>query len=137
MWRELFSEKFPDAVFYPPVPDGEIEHAQAKIGLPIPADLSELYFETNGVYFADAYMWIVWSIDDLIKENIYMHTSKDIAFYGKSFGNLLFYGSLGNGDLLAINSDLASPAEESVGIWDHEEGEYLGQVASLRDYFDK
>jgi cell wall assembly regulator SMI1 len=77
MWREFFSAKFSDAVFYQPVTADAIERAQSKIGLSLPQDLRELYLETNGIYFADAYMWIIWSIDDLIKENLYMHTSPE------------------------------------------------------------
>jgi hypothetical protein len=131
MWRELFGQQYSDVEFYPPATRAEIELAQTKIGLPMPPELGELYSETNGIYLNDASMWIIWSIDELAKENLYMHTSPEIAFYEMSFKHLFFFGELGNGDLLAMNLDPLS-----VGIWDHEDGEFRGSASSLQAYFE-
>lgn len=135
MWRALFSAKFSDVEFYPPTSNAAIGGAEASVGLRFPAELKSLYSETNSVYFTDAYMWLIWPLHQLVKENQYMHTSPEIAFYNNSFTDLLFFGELGNGDLPAVHIDLSSQAPLSVGVWDHEDGKYYKRADTLREYF--
>jgi hypothetical protein len=70
-------------------------------------------------------------------ERFVHENSPEIAFYEKSFGDLLFFGSLGNGDLSAIHIDASALPSSLVGRWDHEDGEYRGSSPTLQDYFDK
>jgi hypothetical protein len=135
VWRELLSKQYPDAEFSAPALVDELQIAHSKIGMPFPSELNDLYNETNGVYRTEAYLWIVWALDELIQENQYMHTSPDLAFYERSFDDLLFFGSLGTGDLLAFRRDSLSTTYLAVGIWNHETGEFEENSLSLRDFF--
>ena len=137
MWREVLSTKWPEVEFSPPCSLANVESVEASLGMPLPDELRALYFETDGVYSTRAYMWIVWCINDVLKRTHYMHTSPDIAFYEKSFNELLFFGDLGNGDLLAFQTDSTLQSYQSVGIWDHETGEYLESAKSMQEMIDK
>jgi len=135
VWRRYLLQQMSDSVFYPPAAADQRTWAQSELGLILPDELWEIYAATNGVYSVDAYMWIIWPIESLVKETRYMHTSPAIRFYEKSFTHLLFIGTLGNGDLIAI--DMTPSSENPVGHWDHEDGEFRGRAPTLRAYFDE
>ncbi len=134
MWRELISKRLDSPRFSDPATAETLATAEREIGMPLPLELLDLYHETDGVYESGAYMWVVFSCSEFAKENQYMHTSPQIAFYGQSFADLLFIGRLGNGDLLAFQRAADTKAYRSVGIWDHEDGQFTEKAQTLEEY---
>jgi len=136
MWRDYLEALWSDASLYPGVSDTEIDAVEHRLGMPFPTELRNLYSETNGVYLEDAYMWVVWSLDELLKRNAYMR-SGNVAFYDKPSDDLFFFGDLGNGDLVAFSRNGKGFPFMSVGKWDHEDGEYREDGTQLRDCLEK
>jgi hypothetical protein len=135
MWKEFISSYW-SAAFYDPATEDEINQAANAIGLPFPAELRELYQETNGVRMSDAYMDIFEQLKSLVRTNIHMR-SEAVAFYESDFTNFFFFGFMGNGDLLAFLYDSTNSAyRPEVIYWYHETGEHEIVATSLKQYIE-
>jgi hypothetical protein len=103
----------------PPPPDGAIAQAEARLGHPLSDTLRELYTRTDG--FVDEWgCSCVMRLEDLVSENEQMRNDAENRAHYMPFDSLLFFGQVGNGDLL-FEPVLTDSIREDVFLWDHED----------------
>ncbi|MFI0351146.1 SMI1/KNR4 family protein [Actinomadura sp. 9N407] len=135
MWRELIGRLYGDAEFAEPASDGEIDRIERTLGQEVAADLRELLLQSNGVR-AEYGSGLVWSVQEIIKENTEFRQSADFAELYKPFDQLMFMGDNGGGDQFAYVRAPEVPAGD-VFVWDHETDERERVATSLADYLER
>ncbi len=96
----------------------EIAAAEERLGHPLSEALRSLYARTDG--FKD--QWgcsCVMRLSALVTENEQMRASAEHRARYMPFDALLFFGGMGNGDLL-FHPVLGGGVREDVFLWDHE-----------------
>ena len=135
MCRELIGRLYSDAEFAAPAFDEEIDQIERRLGQAVPDELRELLRQTNGVR-AEYGSGLVWSVQEIIKENTEFRQSVDFAELYMSFDQLMFMGDNGGGDQFAY---VRVPARrpDDVFVWDHETDERRWVAKSLEDYLER
>lgn len=103
----------------PPPRQDAIAAAEARLGHPLSDALRSLYEKSDG--FEDEWgCSCVMRLNDLVTENEQMRTDDENRAHYMPFGSLLFFGQVGNGDLL-FHPVLTPGIREDVFLWDHED----------------
>jgi hypothetical protein len=136
MWRELI-EAGDNIGIRPadPATEGSIAEVGRLLGAALPAELANLLVETDGI--ADQYGFpIVWPVDRLVERNVEMRETADFPEFYMPFDCLLFFGEIGNGDLVGFRV-LRGVTPDDVYVWDHELDSRIWIAPSLEAYLRK
>jgi hypothetical protein len=126
-----------DARFGLPANPAEVARAENDLELALPAELKLLLGECDGVV-ADYGTNIVWSASELLQRNQEMRDADSFRDLYMPFGNLLFFGDDGGGDLFAFavqgNGSICRP---DIFRWEHETDGRIWFASSLKDFFGR
>jgi hypothetical protein len=136
MWKKLVQQLTNDCKFSAPVSAGHIIVANSSLGVEMPADLSELLCETNGIE-GEYGLGLVWNLDRIVEDNLMFRQNANFRDIYMPFDHLLFFADAGNGDQFAFpvcaNSVIHRP---DVFVWNHEDDSRSWVANSLKDYLD-
>ncbi|MFE9045261.1 SMI1/KNR4 family protein [Streptomyces sp. NPDC012421] len=130
MWTESVREVFPDAGFRGPAGAADIVEAERRLGRVLPADLKQLLSESDGV-LGHSHVDTVWSLDEIVEQNLRFWSDETFAELYMSFDALLFFGDNGGGDQFAF---VRKPQRPDVFVWEHESDSRRWVANDLRDY---
>lgn len=133
MWRQSVQEVFPDAGLREPVEASEIVEAERRLGRALPTDLKQLLLESNGV-LGHSHVDTVWTIDQIVEQNLRSWSDETFAQLYMSFGALMFFGGNGGGDQFAF---VQKPQRPDVFVWEHESDSRRWVANDLRDYLGR
>lgn len=133
MWRELVEQSDGIGVrLADPAPDGALAEAARTLGSALPESLAGLLAETDGI--SDHYGFgIVWSVRELLDRNREMRETEDFADLYMAFDGLLFFGEIGEGDLVGLRV-LRGITPDDVFLWDHETDSRVWVAPSLERF---
>jgi hypothetical protein len=95
----------------------------------------ELFNETNGVF--DEYNCpLIWSTNQIIKDNLFFRTFNDYKDIYMPFDHLLFFSDAGNGDLFGYPILNGSIQRDDIFVWDHESDSRKWVASSLKDFIE-
>jgi hypothetical protein len=136
-WKTHIATLAKDAKFGPPASKDELAEAERGLGLALPSELELLLLECDGLV-ADYGASVVWPAVEILRRNQEMRIAEGFRDLYMPFGNLLFFGDDGGGDLFAFavqgNGSINRP---DIFRWEHETDERIWFAASLRDFFGR
>ncbi|MEV0437146.1 SMI1/KNR4 family protein [Nocardia sp. NPDC050413] len=135
MWKDLIEKLYADAELAPPVSDTEIDQIERRLGQQVPNDLRDLLRCTNGVQ-AEWGAGLVWSVQEMIDQNIEFRCDAEFAELYMSFDQLMFFGDNGGGDQFCYVR-LPSGHNTGVYVWEHETDDRKWAAGSLTDYLQR
>jgi SMI1-KNR4 cell-wall len=94
---------------------------------------ADLYNQTNGVYGNNGISFI-WSIEQLIRENIFLRTIHEQRDFIKPLDTFLFFSDGGNGDLFGYSIVNGSIQNEDIYVWNHEDDSRSVIAISLEEF---
>lgn len=134
MWRELIERLDAEATFHAPAALEQLHDAESRLGVALPAELGDLLLETNGAEVAYG-VGLVWSAEEIARRNLDMRREWRRGEWARvmPFDHLLFFGELGNGDLVYFPITLEGVSNR-VFLWDHEDDSRTCEATSLADW---
>jgi SMI1/KNR4 family protein SUKH-1 len=133
MWRELIARLDAEATFHPPATLEELRGAESRLGVTLPAELRHALLETNGAEVAYG-TGLLWSAQEIAGRNLDMRREwRAGEWRTMPFDHLLFFGELGNGDLVCFPITLEG-VSNCVFLWDHEDDSRTSAATSLADW---
>jgi hypothetical protein len=135
MWREMIAKWYPVHVFQAGASAQQVLDAEARLGVSLPAALSDLLRETNGA-FGQHSLRIVWPIERIVRDNLDFRSSLEFRNLYMPFDPLLFFGDGGNGDQFAfviLNGVVRNP---DVFVWNHEDDSRTWVAPDLERYLE-
>lgn len=136
-WKTYIAALACDARFGPPANQEEVAQAGSGLGLALPEELKLLLTECDGV-IADYGTEVVWSASGVLRRNQEMRVSNSFRDLYMPFGNLLFFGDDGGGDLFAFAvQGNGSIGRADVFRWEHETDGRIWFASSLKDFFGR
>lgn len=132
VWTELIAALPGVTVLRPPARAGSLREAPDLLGHQLPSELISLLSESDGVE-GEYGMGLVWSIDQIVKENLALRRDTDLARLYMPFDPLLFFGDAGNGDLFALVPHTGGP---DVYAWNHENDSRIWVAGRLAQYLE-
>jgi hypothetical protein len=118
-----------------PTTEAVIAEAGRALGSALPNGLTSLLVETDGL--ADQYGFgLVWPVERLVERNLEMRAATDFADLYMPFDCLLFFGEIGNGDLVGFRI-LHGITPDEVYVWDHELDSRIWIAPTLAAYLRK
>ncbi|MEV7930653.1 SMI1/KNR4 family protein [Kitasatospora sp. NPDC088779] len=133
MWRQVARDVFPDADFRDPTDEAVLAEAERKLGEELPAGLKQLLLESNGIV-GQTGVDTVWSIEQIVEQNICFRSDGSFAQLYMPFDALLFFGDNGGGDQFAF---VRTPRRPDVFVWEHETDSRRWAARDLRDYLGR
>ncbi|MEU6516915.1 SMI1/KNR4 family protein [Streptomyces sp. NPDC046978] len=133
MWKEAAAEALPEVEFRAPVDAAALAEAERRLGRRLPAQLTALLMETDGVvgeYGTD----VVWSLDRMVEQNLLFWSPDTFPGLYMPFDPLLFFGDNGGGDQFAF---VLTPERPDIFVWDHEDDSRLWAARELEDYLHR
>ncbi|MFE2580322.1 SMI1/KNR4 family protein [Streptomyces sp. NPDC059378] len=133
MWKEAAAEALPEVEFRAPVDATALAEAERRLGRGLPAQLTALLMETNGMvgeYGTD----VVWSLDRIVEQNLLFWSPGTFPGLYMPFDPLLFFGDNGGGDQFAF---VLTPERPDIFVWDHEDDSRLWAARELEDYLHR
>ncbi|MFD6322149.1 SMI1/KNR4 family protein [Streptomyces sp. NPDC058442] len=133
MWKEAAAEALPETEFRAPVDATALAEAERRLGRGLPAQLTALLMETNGMvgeYGTD----VVWSLDRIVEQNLLFWSPDTFPGLYMPFDPLLFFGDNGGGDQFAF---VLTPERPDIFVWDHENDSRLWAARELEDYLHR
>jgi hypothetical protein len=142
MWRELLLEVTPRVAFFPPAELTELERAERAFGLLLPEELRSLLLESNGLHDVTVDEWpqrVLWSIEEIVEQNLKMRADPDRAETYMRFDSLLFFADAGvDGILFAFQITAANKVKQrNIVAWYPIEDSRPVVAFSLRDYMTR
>jgi hypothetical protein len=113
----------------PPADAAAVRAAEERLDHPLTDDLRSLYAASDGLVDEYGYEYVL-PVASLVSENELMRTDASFPFLYMPFDSLLFFGRLGNGDLLG-HPVLAEGPRRDVFVWDHEDDSRTWYAADL------
>jgi SMI1-KNR4 cell-wall len=136
MWKEFISSLNGQFDFSARAEQHEIAETENSLNLVLPAELSGLLSETNGLYHSTSYTDMVWSTESIQKTNLEFRENPDFAELYMPFDSLLFFGDAGDGDQFAFRILANEVRMEDVYIWNHENDSRIWIASSLRTFIE-
>ncbi|PED87845.1 MULTISPECIES: SMI1/KNR4 family protein [Bacillus cereus group] len=135
MWKTFISNVSTDFQFKVPATKDEISQIKEKLNVELPNDLSSLLNETNGVF--DEYDCLfIWSIEQILKENLNLRSFNDFKDLYMPFDCLLFFADGGNGDLFGYAILNGAIQKDDVYVWNHENDSRTWVAPSLKTFIE-
>lgn len=136
-WKKHIATLAKDAKFGAPASKYEVAEVGRGLGLSLPSELELLLLECDGLV-ADYGADIVWPALEILHRNQEMRVTEGFRDLYMPFGNLLFFGDDGGGDLFAFavqgNGSIGRP---DIFRWEHETDGRIWFAASLRNFFGR
>jgi hypothetical protein len=136
MWKDTISSVSKSCNFADPVSSIEIQNSEKQLGIQLPAPLQSLLLETNGVYEIEHELHLVWTLQDIVKENFYHRTNRDYQDIYMPFDHLVFFAGAGNGDLFAFTVTANKQIRNDIFVWSHDDDSRTWVAPNLATYFD-
>jgi cell wall assembly regulator SMI1 len=133
MWRQTALEALPDVTFSDPATEWAFTEAESQLGRELPAELRQLLLESDGIVGRNG-VDTVWTVEQIVEQNLYFRTDSDFAELYMPFDALLFFGDNGGGDQFAL---VQTPARWDVFVWEHEDDSRRWVARDLRDYLQR
>ncbi|MFF8596792.1 SMI1/KNR4 family protein [Streptomyces sp. NPDC015220] len=133
MWKEAAVDALPEVEFHAPVDATALAEAERRLGRGLPAQLTALLMETNGMvgeYGTD----VVWPLDRIVEQNLLFWSPDTFPGLYMPFDPLLFFGDNGGGDRFAF---VLTPERPDIFVWDHEDDSRLWAARELEDYLHR
>ncbi|MCM2412849.1 SMI1/KNR4 family protein [Streptomyces sp. RKAG290] len=133
MWREAATAALPEAEFRAPVDAPALADAERRLGGRLPAQLTALLTETDGMvgeYGTD----IIWPLDHIVEQNLLFRSPDTFPGLYMPFDPLLFFGDNSGGDQFAF---VVTPERPDIFVWDHETDSRLWAARELEDYLHR
>ena len=135
MWKEYIQSATTGYHFAKPASKTKIRQIKEKLHVDLSSDLLGLLSETNGVF--DKFDCpLVWSTNQIIKDNLFFRTFNDYKDIYMPFDHLLFFSDAGNGDLFGFAVLNGSIQRDDVFVWDHETDSRKWVASSLKDFIE-
>jgi len=134
-WRSHVASLTPHASFFPPADDTRLREAEDRLGLRLPTALRSLYAQSNGVR-GEYELGLVWSVEQVVEDNLMFRTRADFAELYMPFAPLLFFADAGNGDQFAFTILAGGVRRPDVFVWDHETDSRAWAAPDLRLYLE-
>lgn len=145
MWRELISELCkdiepiadldPNPEFFPGAVPAELKGVEDRLGIGLPASLTGLLAESNGV-FVHFGQHLIWSTGEIVRRNLELRTDPGFADY-MPFDGLLFFGDAGvDGIAFAFPIGRNGVVGDHVVAWYPIEDSREWKAQSLRVYVE-
>ena len=135
MWKEYIQSATTGYHFAEPAIKSDISQIKEQLHVDLPTDLLGLLSETNGV-FDEFNCPLVWSTNQIIKDNLYFRNVDDFKDMYMPFDHLLFFSDAGNGDLFGFVILNGSIQRDDVFVWDHESDSRKWVASSLKDFIE-
>ncbi|WP_239950838.1 SMI1/KNR4 family protein [Dyella terrae] len=136
-WAGYIAALASDARFGLPASPEEVTRVEKDLGIALPAELKLLLGECDGVV-ADYGANVVWSASELLHRNQGMRDADSLRDLYMPFGNLLFFGDDGGGDLFAFAvQGNGSIRRSDIFRWEHETDGRIWFAASLKDFLGR
>lgn len=138
MWKEYLREIAPGCVLRPPAAPSDIAAVESALDLRFPDSLRTLLAETNGLYDPDAYLDIVWGVEQIGRVN-QAYRQEDWTLQYMTFECLLFFAPAGVDGILFAYPISASGVVQDKNIiaWYPIEDSRPVVACSLRDYLTR
>jgi hypothetical protein len=133
MWIEAALEVFHEAGFRSPAEVAALADAEHRLGRGLPDDLRQLLLECDGIIGHTA-VDTVWSVEQIVAQNLLFRTDSSFAQLYMSFDALLFFGDNGGGDQFAF---VQTPQRPDIFVWEHETDSRRWVAGDLRDYLGR
>lgn len=135
MWKDLIRGLYEDAEFASAASDVAVDRIEGRLGQAVPDELRDLLRHTDGV-LAEWGSGLVWSVEEIVDQNIRFRHDPEFAELYMSFDQLMFFGDNGGGDQFAYVR-LPSGQNTGVYVWDHETDDRKWVAGSLTDYLQR
>ncbi|MFD3698063.1 SMI1/KNR4 family protein [Streptomyces sp. NPDC058646] len=132
MWTELVTALPGTTTLQPAVSEASLQRCAAALGHPLPADLTALLRESNGIE-GEYGEGVIWSAEQIASENLTLREDLALATLYMPFDPLLFFADGGNGDLFALLPSFRRP---DVFMWNHENDSRTWVAPNLATYLD-
>lgn len=136
MWIKKISQFSDRYQFSSPANPADVEECERKLGTRFHDSFRELFSETNGILETNAELQLVWTIDEILKENTFYRTDAIQKSIYMPFDNLVFFGGAGNGDLFALTITADLTCRKEVFVWNHEDDSRTWAAPDLLTFFD-
>jgi len=133
MWLDYLDSISKECQFEAPATEREILSIKKELNIDLPVKLADLYHQTNGIY-GNYGISFVWSIEQMVKENLFFWTLHEHKDTMKSLVTFLFFSDAGNGDLfgyLIVNGEIQT---EDIYVWNHEDDSRRVIASSLEEF---
>jgi hypothetical protein len=134
-WCAHVASRTPHATFFPPADEATLRDAEDRLGILLPAALRSLYTKSNGVR-GEYELGLVWSVEQVVADNLMFRTRSDFAELYMPFEPLLFFADAGNGDQFAFTILAGEIRRPDVFVWDHETDSRSWAAPDLRLYLE-
>jgi cell wall assembly regulator SMI1 len=152
-WRDLIERAYADIPnpagttskprFSPPVSTEDIAAAEDQLGTKLPASLTSLLMETDGVmdmmsvrggdYFAN--MWLIWPTERIVAESLEDRSEYVLVASDADTSDLVFFADAGaDGILFAFPPASANTGDTKVVAWHPLRGTVSDLADSLEDF---
>ncbi len=95
----------------------------------------DFYRETNGAFGAYG-LGLVWSVERVVRENLFFRLHPDFQELYMPFDCLLFFGDAGNGDQFAFAITGGKIRRDDIFVWDHETDSRTWVAPGLSTYLE-
>ncbi|PUB03968.1 SMI1/KNR4 family protein [Paenisporosarcina sp. OV554] len=133
MWKNYIETISKEHHFKAPATNPEITLIKEKLNIELPKKLLDLFNETNGV-FDNFDCPLIWSTEQIIKDNLFYRNFEDYKDIYMPFDNLLFFSDAGNGDLFGFAIINGSIQKDDIYVWNHEDDSRTWIASSLEDF---
>jgi hypothetical protein len=120
MWIELVKSLATETEFHLRATRLEIGKVERALGVTLPLELQQLLYESNGIFVDDG-LGLIWSTDQIIKENIAFRSNPEFRDLYMPFDPLLFFADAGNGDQVAFCILNGAVQRPDIFAWNHED----------------
>jgi hypothetical protein len=135
MWTRFLKDLTSEYEFSPPANPEQLTHAETTLRHALPQHLKEFYLETNGLYYRDSFLDVVWTLEKVLEENLEFRQNPDFKSLYMSFDNLLFFSELGNGSLFGF-AILGDGSARHIYTWNPEDDSRQWIAESLTAFFE-
>ena len=135
MWKEYIQSATLVIILQSPQLNLTLIKSKEQLDVDLPTDLLELFSETNGV-FDEFNCPLIWSTNQIIKDNLFFRTFNDYKDIYMPFDHLFFFSDAGNGDLFGFPILNGSIQRDDVFVWDHESDSRKWVASSLKDFIE-
>ncbi|BAQ09083.1 hypothetical protein OXB_0611 [Bacillus sp. OxB-1] len=135
MWKSYIQSVTKGYHFKEPAHLADIQRIQKELRVDLPQDLRTLFNETNGV-FDEFNCPLIWSVDQIVKDNLFFRNSEDYKDIYMPFDHLLFFSDSGAGDLFGYPILNGQIQRDDIFVWDHESDSRTWVASSLQDFIE-
>lgn len=92
--------------------------------------------ESNGIKYGEWEDYIIWSLEDILKENLEFRNTDIFKEIYMPFDCLLFFAGAGNGDLFAYSIQNGKVDREDIFVWNHEDDGRRWVAPAIENFFE-